>query len=281
MKKSVILAALLTLFVATGARAEHAEAEHDHAASHHRLLVTDVPDPGEIEARADYVYSYAEGKNDLDEKIKDERSLGVVSLGAGIVKGLKLSATLPYTFVQHEEGNKIQGFGDLVLGARFAPTRGLIHLPVDFAVGLDWQLVTASTSPSKPGFGANVYSPYFAVSKELGPAIPYFKYQPDFVVKEGRDQTNHNLTFGAEIECCHQVSLDASVKVIVIGSVNGIKSSTDTEIELVPYINIAKNTYLLPRVAYRFIGDVEDAAGVKLVKDAGEVTAGLGLYILF
>jgi hypothetical protein len=283
MKKSVILAALLMLLSATGAMAEHASTEHEsanHEASQHRLLVTDVPDPGQVEARIDYIYSYAEGKNELDEKIKDEKSAGIVSLGVGVVKGLKLSASLPYTFVQHEENNKIEGFGDLSLGARYAISKA-VHLPLDLAVGLDWQLNSASTNPGKPGSGLNVYSPYFAVSKPVGMAIPYFKYQPDFAVKQGRDQTNHNMTVGAEIEFTHTQSLDVSLKTTVNGTHEGRKSSTDVEIELIPYINIARNTYLLPRFAYKFAGDIEDNAGVKLAKDVGEFKTGLGIYFLF
>jgi hypothetical protein len=279
MKKSAILAAVLTLFAATGAMAEHASA--DHAVSGHKLLVTDVPDPGQVEARIDYIYSYAEGKNASDEKVEDEKSMGAVSLGAGVVKGLKLSASIPYTFIQHRENESLQGFGDLTLGARFSPTKGLIRLPVDLAVGLDWQLNTASTNSGKPGAGVNVYSPYVAVSKAVGMVIPYFKYQPDFAVKLDRDQTNHNLTIGAELEFTHALSLDASLKTFFNGSHTGMKSSTDVEIELMPYINIAKNTYLLPRFAYKFIGDIEDDGGVKLVKDAGEFKTGLGLYFLF
>lgn len=282
MKRTVILAAVLTLFTATGALAEHEAGGHEHAASHHRLLVTDVPDPGEIEARADYIYSYAEGKNDLDETVKDERSLGLFSVGAGVVKGLKLSASLPYTFVQHEEGDKIQGLGDLTLGARFSPTRAqLLHLPVELAVGIDWQLNSASTNPGKPGVGANVYAPYLAISRELGIATPYFKYQPEFLVKAHRDQTTHNLTFGAEIEVCHRASLDAALKVAVHGPTTDLKSSTDVEFEVMPYINIARNTYLLPRIAYKFMGDLETTGGVKVRKDTGEITTGLGLYFLF
>jgi hypothetical protein len=287
MKKSVILAAVLTLFAATGAMAEHASSGQE--VSGHKLLVTDVPDPGQIEARMDYVYSYAEGKNELDEKIKDEKSAGSVTLAAGVVKGLKLSASMPYTFVQHQENTKIEGFGDLTLGARYSLTKGLVHLPVDTAVGFDWQLNTASTKPGKPGSGANVYSPYLAVSKAVGMAIPYFKYQPDVIAKQDRNQTNHNLIFGAELEFSHALSLDISLKTVINGSANKdikgtltkVESSTDVEIELMPYINIAKNTYLLPRVAYKFVGDVKDTAGVKVTKDVGEFKTGLGLYFLF
>jgi len=284
MKKSVILAAVLTLFAATGAMAEHESADHataEHAVSSHKLLVTEIPNPGQVEARVDYIYSFAKGKKDTGETIRDEKSAASAFLAAGVVKGLKLSASLPYTFVQHQENTHIQGFGDLVLGARFSPTKGLVHLPVDLAVGLDWQLNTASTKLGKPGSGVNTYSPYVAVSKELGMVIPYFKYQPDFVVKQDRDQTNHNLTFGAELELTHKLSLDASLKTVFNGSHTGFKSSTDVEIELMPYINIAKNTYLLPRFAYKFVGDVEDNAGVKIAKDIDEIKTGLGLYILF
>jgi len=279
MKKSVVLAAVLTLFAATSALAEHKSA--DHAASEQRLLVTDVPDPGQVEARLDYIYSKADGKNELDEKISDEKSVGNLFLGAGVVKGLKLYASLPYTFVQHEEGEKIEGLGDLTLGARYAITKELVHLPMDVALGMEWQLYSANASADKPGSGANTYSPYVAVSKHYGMATPYFKYQPDFVNSKNDDWVDHNITVGDEIEFCNRMSLDASVKTIVNGSRDDIKSSTDVEIELMPYINIAKNTYLLPRVAYKFIGDIKNRAGEKIVKDADEITTGIGIYILF
>jgi hypothetical protein len=274
MKKTVILAAVLTLFAATTAMAEH-------AASGHKLLVTDVPDPGQIEARIDYVYSYAEGKLEAGEKVKDEKSAGSVFLGAGVAKGLKLSATLPYTFVQHMENERVQGWGDLTLGARYSFNKGFAHLPVDVAVGFDWQLDTGVYGPGRPGAGLNVYSPYFAVSKAVGMVVPYFKYQADFAVKKDRDQTNHNITAGAELEFTHSLSLDASIKTVVNGSRPGLKSSTDVEIELMPYIKVAKNTYLLPKFAYKFAGDLETNDGVKELRDVGEVKTGLGLYFLF
>lgn len=279
MKKSVILAAMLTLLAATGSMAENKASEH--AASGHKLLVTDVPDPGQIEARIDYAYSNAEGKNDLDEKTKEQKSSASVTLATGLVKGLKVSASIPYTFMEHQESTKIDGVGDLTLGAKYSITKGLAHLPVDLAVGADWQLNSASTSAGKPGSGANVYSPYVAVSKALGMTIPYAKYQADYVVKDGQGHTNHNLTIGAEIELTHKLSLDASLKATRNASQAGLKSSNDVEVELMPYISVCKNTYLLPRVAYKFVGDVEDNAGLKLVKDKSEYKAGLGLYVLF
>ena len=48
-----------------------------------------------------------------------------------------------------------------------------------------------------------------------------------------------------------------------------------------PYINIAKNTYLLPRVSYKIIGDVKDDHYVTYTRDTQEFRAGLGFYVLF
>lgn len=279
MKKSVVLAAVLTLLAATGAMAEHKPA--GHSASEHKLLVTDVPNPGQVEARIDYAYSNAEGKNDLEEKIRDEKNTATLFLSAGVAKGLKLYASQPYTLAQQKEGTEIEGLGDLTLGARYSITKGLVHLPLDVALGFEWQSRSASARPDRPGSGANSYSPYVAVSKSLGMTTPYLKYQPDFVNGRSEDWINQKVTVGAEIEVCHTASLDASVKTVANGSHDGFQSSTDVEIELMPYINIAKNVYLLPRVAYKFAGDLKDNAGVKLVKDVGEITTGLGLYILF
>jgi hypothetical protein len=126
-----------------------------------------------------------------------------------------------------------------------------------------------------------MFSPSVAISKNLHTVIPYVKYQPDFVVKDEGDQTVHNLTIGAEIEFSHHYSLDVAVKGVVNGHHEGLKSSTDIEIEVAPYINLSKNLYLLPRVAYKVIGDVENEEGAKLLKSADEYKFGLGVYYLF
>lgn len=269
MKKAVVFSALLSLFASTSALAEH------------KLLVTDVPNPGSFETRLDVSYSKAQWKNDLDEKIADEKTGAAVTVAAGVVEGLKLSASLPYTIAQHAEGTSIDGFGDITLGARYALTKSLVKLPFDAAVGLDWKLASADSNPGRPGTGRNDYAPYLAVSKNHHVYIPYFKYQPEFIVKEHAGQTIHNLTAGAEIEFSHHYSLDVAVKASLNGSHEGLKSSNDYEAEIAPYINLKKNIYLIPKVAYKVIGDVEDTAGVKVVKSADEYTVGIGVYCLF
>lgn len=279
MKKSAILAAALTLFVVTGAIAE--QKTEGHEVGGHKLLVTDVPDPGQLEARLDYIYSYAHGKNDLEETIKDEKSAGSVSLAAGIVKGLKISASLPYTFVQHQENVKVVGWNDLVLGIRYSLAKSGLHLPIDLAAGIDWQMNSASTKSGKPGSGMNTYSPYMAVSKQIEMVIPYFKYQPDFSVKQDHNRTNHNLTAGVELECSHGFSMDLSAKTTFNGEHEGIKATSDVEFELMPYINVAKNIYLLPRIAYKLVGDSVTADNIKLSREVGEFKTGVGLYLLF
>jgi hypothetical protein len=269
MNKVVVLTALLSLFAATSAFAEH------------KLLVTAVPNPGSFEARLDASYSRAEFKNDLDEKLVDERSGAALTVAAGVIEGLKLSASLPYTFAQHAEGTSIDGFGDLTLGARYALTKSLVKLPFDAAFGIDWKLASASDKAGRPGTGRNDYAPYLAISKNHHVYIPYFKYQPEFIVKEHAGQTIHNLTLGTEIEFSHHYSLDVALKAALNNAHEGLKSSNDYEVEVAPYINLAKNIYLLPKVAYKFIGDIEDTAGTKLVKNAGEYTVGVGVYCLF
>ncbi|HZV82093.1 MAG TPA: hypothetical protein VFF53_08005, partial [Geobacteraceae bacterium] len=215
------------------------------------------------------------------EKISDEKSGAVAFVGVGVADGLKLSVSLPYTFVQHEDGVKRDGFGDITLGARYIPTKSLVKLPFDAAVGIDWKTTSASTGEEDEGTGRNDYAPYLAVSRNYHTFIPYVKYQPEFIVKEHRGQTIHNLTAGAEIEFSHHYSLDVSVKASANGRSEGVKSSNDVEFEVVPYINVAKNLYLLPRVAYKIIGDQSTVDGLASIKDADEYTLGLGVYYLF
>jgi hypothetical protein len=244
--------------------------------------VTDVPDPGGIETRMDVTYSRAQWKNDLDEKVTDEKTGTAVTVAAGVVSGLKLSASLPYTFAQHAEGTSFDGFGDLSLGARYAITKSLVKLPFDLAFGMDWTLATAEGSKKvNLAPGSNNFAPYLAISKNFHTIIPYVKYQPEFVVKEHAGQTIHNLTAGAEIEFSHHYSLDVSIKGSASNAHEGLKGSNDIEFEVAPYINVTKNLYLLPKVAYKLIGGVQDAEGVKIVKSADEYTVGFGVYYLF
>jgi hypothetical protein len=263
MKRSVVSAALLLSIVATSS-----------AYAEHKLLVTEVPDPGKVEARVDVAYSNLDGKN-----VTDEQTVAVAAVGVGVVKGLKLSVALPYTFVQHEDGVKKDGFGDITLGARFVPTK-IVKLPVDLAVGIDWKTTTASFSEEDTGTGRNIYAPYLAVSKNLHTVIPYVKYQPEFIVKKHRGQTVHNLTAGAEIEFSHHYSLDVAVKASANGRAEEVKSATDVEFEVAPYINVVKNLYIIPRVAYKVLGDRSLQSGEKIT-DIDEYTLGLGVYYLF
>lgn len=272
MKKTVVLASLLTLVTATGALAEH------------KLLVTSVPEKGQAEARLDVAYSFAKGRNDLNERITEEQSGAVATVGYSVANGLKLSASLPYTFVLHESepgmSFKSDGFGDITLGARYALSKN-VKLPFDAAVGIDWKTTTASDGPEDMGTGRNDYAPYLAVSKNLHTVIPYVKYQPEFIAKKHRGQTIHNLTAGAEIEFGHHYTLDVAVKASANSRSEGVKSSNDVEFEVAPYIEVARNLYILPKVAYKVIGDMSLYDGTPLVQNASEYTLALGVYYLF
>jgi hypothetical protein len=267
MYKMFIPATLLTLLTATSALAEH------------KLLVTDVPDPGHVEARIDFDYTKEMGKNFFLEKISSERIGSTVTVAAGVVNGLKVSATLPYTFNQRIEGIKANGFEDLTLGARYSLTKSLIKLPVDIAVGFDWKLDSARRND--PGTRDNSFSPSVAVSKNLHMFIPYVVYQPEFIVHAHDGQTIHNLTVGTEIEFSHHYSLDVKVKGSFNGSRGDIKASNTFEVEVGPYINVFKNLYLLPTVSYAVVGDVETKFGEKLLQKADGYKIGFGLYYLF
>jgi hypothetical protein len=269
MYKMLIPASLLTLLTATSALAEH------------KLLVTDMPAPGQVEARVDLSYSRAAGKNGLDENINDEKTGGAATVGVGVIDGLKLSAVLPYTFVQHREGEKIDGFEDIVLGARYNVKKILGELPFEAVIGIDWKLDSASSKHGNPGTGHNSYAPYIAVSKNLHTFTPYVKYQPEFVVVDHQWDGAHNLTAGAEIEFGHNYTLDAKVTGTLNDHTSALKRSTDFEVEVGPYINLVKNLYLLPSVAYKAIGDVRNRAGEVELKNVDEYKLGFGVYYLF
>lgn len=269
MKKPVVMAALLTLVTATGALAEH------------RLLVTSVPEKGQAEARLDVAYSKADG-----DDLKDEKSGAVATVGYGVTDSLKLSASLPYTFVQHEDGVKKDGFGDITLGARYALSKK-VKLPFDAALGIDWKTTTAADGEEDMGSKKNNYAPYLAVSKNLHTVIPYVKYQPEFIAKKHEGQTKHNLTLGAEIEFGHHYTLDVAAK--FTANIHGmddtfdkrVKSANDVEFEVAPYIEVAKNLYILPKVAYKVIGDRSEYDGTPVFKNADEYSLALGVYYLF
>ncbi|GEM_PF-2685241 len=281
MKKTVVLAALLSLVTASSALAEH------------KLLVTDVPEPGHVEARVDVAYSNLDGKLG-GETVQDEKTAAIAAIGVGVAPGLKLSIALPYTMVQHEinmEAGKIikkDGFGDLTLGARYALTKSLVKLPFDAAVGVDWKTTTASDGEENTGTGRNSYAPYVAVSKNLHIVIPYVKYQPEFVVKQHAGQTNHNLTLGAEIEFGHHYTLDVAAKYTAKGhgvddafGKEDVRSANDLELEVAPYIEVVKNLYILPKVAYKFMGGRTLVETGEKINKIDEYTLGLGVYYLF
>jgi hypothetical protein len=283
VKISLVLI-LLSLVVATGASAEH------------KLLVTAVPDPGQIEARVDVAYSFVHGRKGQEfdgntgaliedsDKITHEQTRSVASFGIGVIRGVKLSIALPYTFAEHiSEGWETEnrdGFGDVVLGARFAPSK-IITLPVDTAIGIDWKTTSADQGSGDMGTGRNSYAPYLAVSKKLYLVTPYMKYQPEFIVKNHNGQTNHSLSIGAEIEVDHRNSLDLAITGTVNGRSDGMKSSNDVELEVAPYLNITGNLYLLPRFAYTILGDRNREPGIPINWDAHQYTFGLGVYCLF
>lgn len=246
MKKiSVILGAML-LFAATTASAEH------------KLLVTDIVDPGHVEAEAAWEFTH------FNQDVKGNVSEAGFSIGVGLAKNLELDITLPYVLKEAVGEESAKGWGDLTVGAKY---RILKESPITLTAAFDVEFDTGSKAVSGDEHHIT-YSPSLAISKNLGhETIPYAFYKAAFN-SNGPDA--HTLAIGLEKELNHTVTLDAKFDTTFFV---GAEDLTVYNLDLGAYLQVCKNVYVIPSVG---IG--------RLHADGAEATAlkgGAALYMLF
>jgi len=248
MKKRIVsLVGGLMLFAAGTAGADH------------RLLVTDVLDPGKLDAAIAWEWARSAEESFTGSAIG-------FSVGAGVAKNLEVSVSAPYVlFNKLKWFSTDSGWGDLTVAAKY---KILDENPFTLTAGLG---VTLDTGSSRFSSGDTEYSPLIAISKDLGHETkPYFAYKP---VLRGEDQLDtHTIRIGIEKELNHLVTFDGSFD-MAFYSGGGAHDLREYTLDLATYLQLAKNFYLIPSAGFSYI-TVES-------EDATAWTLGTALYYMF
>jgi hypothetical protein len=279
MKKCI--AAMVSVLV-LGSTAAHAE---------HKLLVTDVLDLRQFEAEATMEYSRTQASFHTPAeggRIIRNSTESRYTLGAGLGHGLEVNVSVPYVLA---ENSKVQfndpatpsefenksGFGDISLGAKYAiiPEH---HGSVALTAGLDVKLDSARRKDA--GTGTTDISPFLAVSKDLGHhTTPYASYS--LVISNHDHADEHILKVGLEKQFNDIFTLDANVSADFATATKRVSSSEAYTAELVSYIQVARNLYVLPSVFAGF-GSRAHSKDIDLTTGSPFAAGGsVSLYYLF
>jgi len=250
MKKIALLIGSMLLFAASTASAEH------------RLLVTDVVDPGHAEAEIAWEFVHYNGD------VKGNASELGLSLGVGLFKNLELDIALPYVLNEKieigDESEEVKGWGDLVVGAKY---RILKESPITLTTSFDVAFDTGSSSVSGEEHSL-VYSPSVAVSKDLGHETkPYAFYRAMF---DSNGPDAHILAVGVEKELNHLVTLDAKFDTTFYVNAGDLRTYT---FDVGAYFQVCKSFYVIPSLGISRL----DADGA----DATALKAGAALYFIY
>ncbi|GFO57874.1 hypothetical protein GMST_01990 [Geomonas silvestris] len=277
--KKVVMAAMGLLMTATAAQAEH------------KLLVTDVLEPKQVEMQALYEYSSIEGNlHDPVEgngKIKSHASEANLSVGIGLLHGLEVTASVPYLFNERTSASfasgaadteKRDGIGDFALEGKYRLLGGE-EAPVTVVTGLGLKFDTAGTRNG--GTGSTDVSPFIAASMNLPRHhTPYAIYRANLRSGEANPDT-HTLSLGLEKEVNHTFTLDAKIDANFNTATSHVSSNQDFVFELSSYIQVAHNFYVLPNVAYLTATDQTLKVTDTRVTGQDGYRVGASLYYLF
>lgn len=277
MKKSVV-ALVGILLSATAAQAEH------------KLLVTDILEPKQVEAQAKF--EYARLKGDLnsptegDGKITSYALESNFSLGVGLLKGWEVTASVPYLLSEREKAQfngaearygKRDGVGDFALETKYRVWGGE-QVPWAMVAGLGLKFDTAGANNA--GTGTTEVSPFLAASHRLDHEhTPYAVYR--VTVRNHGENDTHTLTLGLEKELNHTVTLDAKVDANFNTSSDKRSRNQDFLFELSSYIQVAHNLYLLPSVSYALANSYTEKADEVRVSSLDGFRGGVSLYYLY
>lgn len=277
--KKMALAALGLLLTATSAHAEH------------KLLVTDVLEPKQVEAQA--LFEYMHSSENLSNPILGQGKAyfnsteSLYSLGVGLGHGLEMTAFLPYVFSEREkvqfgeevEHGKRDGVGDFAIEAKYRLLGGE-EAPFTVVTGLDVKFDTAGSGADDVGTGTTTFSPFVAASANLQHHhIPYAMYRAS-IPNHGAPDV-HTVSVGLEKEINHTLTLDARIDANFVTASSRNTAYETFVFELTPYIQVAHNFYLLPTAAYLKSTDSRSKIGDTRVTSADGFRAGASLYYLF
>lgn len=273
----MILAAVGMMLSATPALAEH------------KLLVTDVLEPKQIEAQAAFEYSHGTA-NLTDPLVGSGKATmnsfeSTYSLGVGLFHGLEVTASLPYVFSERTKVEfgpaaayeKRDGFGDFALEGKFRLLGGE-EKPFTVVAGLGVKFETADKEDG--GTGTADVSPFIAASANLGHHLnPYAIYRA--TIRNHEVQDTHTLTVGVEKKLNENLTVEGKIDANFNTASNELRANEDFAFELTSYVQVAHNFYLLPSVAYLVSTDVTNKATDTKLSSADGVRVGLSLYYLY
>ncbi|MBJ6725272.1 transporter family protein [Geomesophilobacter sediminis] len=275
--KKMILAAVGVMLAATPALAEH------------KLLVTDVLDPKQVEAQAKFEHTYLSGSLSNPSGTTSVRATeSLYSVGVGLLPGLEMTAFIPYVFNEREkaqftgfdpEVDKKDGFGDFALEAKYRLLGGE-HEPFTVVAGLDLKFDTAGNKNGDAGTGTTDFAPFIAASANLGHhTIPYAIYQATLRNHDTRD--THTISLGLEKELNETFTLDGRFDANFNTSDDTVTANERYVFELASYIQVAHNLYVLPAAAYIKESDSTLKATNTKIGSVDGYRVGASLYYLY
>lgn len=248
MKKLAVLLGAALLSAASTASAEH------------KLLITDVLDPGKADFTVAFDYF----------RMNEPRSVNLSELnftvGGGIAKNLEVSVNLPYVAnLKVDSFDSANGWGDITVAAKY---RILNESPITFTTGL---AVTFDTGSRQVTNGDTQYSPLFAVSKNVGQGLkPYGAYLPIF---RGDDQTDtHTIRLGLEAALSKTATIDVRLDNTYYAG-TGADDTRASSIDVAAYLEMGSNFYFIPRAGFAYISNEFD--------EATALNLGASLYYMF
>jgi hypothetical protein len=283
MKKIALVALLGVMMTATAVHAEQ------------KLLITDVLDQKQVELQGGVEYTHTRGdigsSVDGSGKLTTNATESSYSLGVGLGRGFEMTASIPYVFSERNktqfsgaepEYEKRDGAGDFALEGKYLLLGGEEER---YAVvgGLDLKFDTAGNHDA--GTGTTDVSPFIAASTNLGHHYtPYAVYRATIRNHEAPD--THTISLGLEKEINPTITLDPKI------DANFNTSGRDTEgrdltanqdfsFELSSYIQLARNFYVIPSVAYVLATDVTDKSEDVHQGTVDGFRGGVSLYYLF
>ncbi len=278
MRNRLVWIALVGLALSSAAKAEN------------KLFITDVLDPGQMEAQgtlrstrsSNVSFSSSFGPTGSGYR---RTSRATVSLGRGISDGLQLDAAIPYVLVD-DEINTINGVtttrdqsgvGDLDVGLKYR-LAGAEKGPYVVSARLDIKPQTADSN--RAGTGATNVSPQLALSLRIGDSLrPYGAYIAT-LRNHGRADT-HTLIVGVE-------KTFSEIVVATLDTSASINTASDTEagygtsgISLSSYLQVGRNLYLIPALSFAWIGEQRTFSGSSRADRQTVRAASFGIYYLF
>ncbi len=260
------------------------------AKAENKLFITDVLDPGQMEAQGTLRFTRSSNvsftsSSGLTGSGYRRTSRATVSLGRGISDGFQLDAAIPYVLVD-DEINTVNGvtttrdqsgIGDLDMGLKHR-IAGAERGPYVVSARLGIKPETADSN--KAGTGATNISPQLAASFRIGDSLRAYGVYLATLRNHGHADT-HTLIVGVEKTFSETV-------VVTLETTASINTASDTEagydthgIALSSYLQVGRNLYLIPALSFSWIGEQRTLSGFSRADSQTVKAASLGIYQLF